>query len=286
MNITLVYFSQTGNTKKVTEAMANAFGQAGHTVKEIPLKKASYQNLTGADLFGIVTPCYISQPPTPVKKFLSDLPMLNGQRSFVVATSGGCPGRVLYDMTCLLRNRGAFVAGGFLIRGEVHYPAKCIDGRFPGRPNDKDLAEAAQFATAIAEHISAGCSGTVTGSRKDAQKAGLGFYDIVGMTISDRMMRLLMPEPKLDQSQCNQCQQCAVECPVDNITLQPYPVLANRCIRCYHCYMICPQKAFKINSGLANLIVKSIYNVTFVRWFGDLKPGEEIYRTDADKKVM
>jgi flavodoxin/Pyruvate/2-oxoacid:ferredoxin oxidoreductase delta subunit len=282
MNINLVYLSQTGNTRKVTEAMAGAFGKAGHTVEVVPLNKASPQNVTGADFLGIATPCFFSQAPTPVKKFLSGLPALNGQQSFVVATSGGGPGRVLYDMTCLLRSRGAFVAGGFLSRGEVHYPAKCIDGRFPGRPNDSDLAEAAQFAKAIAEHISAGNPGTPTVSRKDALKAGLGFYDIVGLTIKDSLIRLFMPEPKLDPSQCNQCQQCAVECPVGNITLQPYPVLGNQCIRCYRCYMICPQKAFKMNTGLVNLIVKSIYSVTFERWFGDVKPGEEMYRPDAD----
>ena len=282
MNITLVYFSQTGNTRKVTEAMADAFRQAGHTVEVIPLKKASSQNVTSADLFGIAGPCFASQAPTPVKKFLSSLPMLNGKQSFVVATSGGGPGRVLYDMTYLLRSRGAFVVGGFLARGEVHHPAKCIDGRFPGRPNAKDLAEAAQFATAIAEHISAGYTGTLTGSRRDALRAGRGFYDIMGLTSSDSLMRLLMPEPKLDQSQCNQCEACAEECPVDNITLQPYPVLANQCIRCYRCYMICPEKAFKMNVGLVNLVTKSLYSVTFERWLGDVKPGEEMYRSDAD----
>lgn len=277
MNIMLVYFSQTGNTLKVTEAMADAFGQAGHSVEVVPLKKASPQNVTSADFFGIAAPCFHSHAPTPVKKFLSSLPLLSSQQSFVVATSGGGPGRVLYDMTYLLRNRRVFVAGGFLARGEVHHPAKCIDGRFPGCPNDKDLDEAAQFATAIAEHISAGYSGTLAGSRKDALKAGRGFYDIMGLTSPDSLMRLFLPEPKLDPSQCNQCQLCAVECPVDNITLQPYPALANQCIRCYRCYMICPQKAFKMNFGLANLVVKSIYNVTFERWFGDIKPGEEIY---------
>jgi len=282
MNITLVYFSQTGNTRKVTEAMADAFGQAGHTVEVIPLKEASPQNVTGAVLFGIAAPCFASQAPTPVKQFLKSLPVLNGKKSFVVATSGGGPGRVLYDMTRVLRSRGAFVVGGFLARGEVHHPAKCIDGRFPGRPNDKDLAEAAQFATAIAEHVSAGYPDTLPGSRKDALKAGLGFYDIMGLTSSDSLLRLLLPEPKLDPSQCDQCQACAVECPVDNITLQPYPVLANQCIRCYRCYMICPQKAFKVNLGRVNLVTKSLYSVTFERWLGDVKPGEEMYRSDAD----
>jgi ferredoxin len=262
--------------------MADAFGQAGHTVEVIPLKKASTQSVTSADLFGIATPCFASQAPTPVKNFLSSLPMLDGRQSFVVATSGGAPGRVLYDMTYLLRSRGAFVVGGFLARGEVHHPAKCIDGRFPGRPNAKDLAEAAQFATAIVEHISAGYSGTLTESRKDALKAGRGFYDIIGLTSSDSMLRLLMPEPKLDPSKCDQCQACVVECPVDNITLQPYPVLANQCIRCYRCYMICPQKAFSVNLRRVNLVAKSLYSVTFERLLGDVKHGEEMYRSDAD----
>jgi flavodoxin/NAD-dependent dihydropyrimidine dehydrogenase PreA subunit len=282
MNISLVYFSQTGNTRKVTDAMADAFRQVGHTVTTVPLKKATPQDVIGVDLFGIATPCFTCHAPTPVKKFLTSLPKLNELKSFVIATSGGAPGKVLYDLTSRLRRRGAFVAGGFLVRGELCYPTKCLNGRFPGRPDDQDLAKAAQFATAIAEHISAGRAGTLKESRKDALKAGMGFYDITGLSTPDSLMRIFMPEPRVDPSLCSQCQQCAEACPVDNITLQPFPVLGSQCIRCYRCYTICPQKAFKMNLGFANWFLGILFNEKFERWFGDVKPDEELYPGKAD----
>jgi epoxyqueuosine reductase QueG len=64
---------------------------------------------------------------------------------------------------------------------------------------------------------------------------------------------------------------------MDNIAMQPNPVLGGRCIRCYRCLTGCPQKAFVANWRLGNLVTLSLYNTTFERWFGDIKPGERIY---------
>jgi len=277
MYVTMIYFSQTGNTRKVAEAMAGAFQEAEHSARTVSLKKATPEDATKGDLLGVGTPCFVNHAPTPVKEFLRTLPPLNDRRAFVFATSGGAPGRVLYDLTCLLRSKGADVVGGFMARGECYHPAPSIIGRFPGRPNAEDLARARCFARAVAEHVSAGCSGLLPESRPDALKPGWGFYDLVALTISDASMRFLMPEPKPDSARCDQCQWCVYECPMDNITLQPYPVLGNQCIRCYRCLTGCPQKAFDADLWFSNLVVLSLYNVTFERWFGDLEPGEQVY---------
>jgi hypothetical protein len=37
------------------------------------------------------------------------------------------------------------------------------------------------------------------------------------------------------------------------------------------------QKAFTVNWQLGNLVTLSLYNTTFERWFGDIKPGERFY---------
>jgi flavodoxin/NAD-dependent dihydropyrimidine dehydrogenase PreA subunit len=277
MNVTLIYFSQTGSTRRIAETMAEEFRGAGHSTRLVSLKKASSQDAVTGDLLGIGTPCFSSQAPTPVKSFLQNLPTLDKKRAFVFATSGGAPGRVLYDLTRLLQSKGVDVVGGFLTRGELHHPAPCLRGRMPNRPNAEDFAEARRFATAVIEHVSASRPGPVAESRPDALKPRGGFYDLVALISTDGFLRLMLPEPKPDIARCNQCKWCVYECPMHNITLQPYPILGDQCIRCYRCLTGCPQQAFDANWRLGNLAVWAFYNTTFERWFGDLKPGEHIY---------
>lgn len=277
MDVTIVYFSQTGNTKKVAEAMVSGFEQAGHPVRTIPLKKATSDDVLKSDLMGVGTPCFASQAPTPVKEYLRSLPALNGRRAFVFATSGGAPGTVLYDLTRILSSKGADVIGGELFRGELRHPVPCLKGRFPGRPNAEDLALARRFAIAVAQNVSGTPRLRLTQTRPDALKATWGFYRLVSVMSRDRMVRLLFPEPRLIKSKCDQCQWCVHACPMDNIIMEPNPVLGDRCIRCYRCLTGCPQKAFDANWRLGNLVALLLYNTTFERWFGDVKPGERFY---------
>ena len=96
-------------------------------------------------------------------------------KAFVFATSGEAPGRTLYDMTHRLRGKGADVVAGFLARGELFYTAPCLVGRFAGRPDEKDLEKAREFAFSLGEHVSAAREGPLPGSRSDALKPGWGF---------------------------------------------------------------------------------------------------------------
>jgi len=257
--------------------MAEVFRGAGHATRLVSLKKASSQDAGACELLGIGTPCFSSQAPTPIKAFLKNLPALENKRAFVFATSGGAPGRVLYDLTRLLQDKGADVVGGFLARGELRHPAPCLHGRMPGRPNADDFAQARRFAAAVIEHVTTGRTGAVAESRPDTFKPRGGFYDLVALISTDGFLRLMLPEPKPDPARCNQCQWCVYECPMHNITLQPYPILGDHCIRCYRCLTGCPQKAFDADWRLGNLAVLTFYNTTFERWFGDLKSGEHIY---------
>ncbi len=67
------------------------------------------------------------------------------------------------------------------------------------------------------------------------------------------------------------------ECPTHNIALALEPVLGRECIRCYRCLTGYPQQAFDADWTLGNLAVLAFYNTTFERWFGDLKPGEQLF---------
>ena len=277
MNIAIVYFSQTGQTCKIAEAMANGLRKKKHTVLVSTLQDVDPEDIKKCDLLGVGSPCFESQAPSAVKTWLRTWPVIQDKPAFVFATAGGAPGRVLYDLTRELRKKEANVIGGFMSRGMVHHPAPCLIGRLPNRPNAKDLAEARTFALAVEKHLKSCNAGTMPESRPDALKPTWGFYQLVGLIAKPFLLRIILPKPKLTQSRCNQCELCARECPVQSIKLAPYPVLDGRCIRCYHCQNICPKEALNESWWYGNLVISSLYNKIFARIFGDLKRGESIY---------
>jgi flavodoxin/Pyruvate/2-oxoacid:ferredoxin oxidoreductase delta subunit len=276
MKVTIVNFSQTGNTKKVAEAIATTLQKDAHSVATVPLKSASYKDALDCDVFGIGAPCFACHVPTPVKDYLKSLPDMEGKRSFVFATAGGFSGKVLWDMTRILRKKKSIVLGGLMIRGEDHFPSPYLDGNFLGRPNEKDLKRVKKFAASLSAHMAANRTDPVPEGDDKALSFKLGFYSLLGLTINDTFFRLVTPKPRIAEAQCNQCGWCAKVCPVDNIATNPFPVVGRKCIRCYRCLNGCPQKAFSGNFAFTNLIIMSFYNHTLMRWFGDVEKNEKI----------
>lgn len=76
MKVTIIFFSPTGNTRKVAEAMAEAFQESGHVAHALSVTKTNGQAAAGADVIGVGTPCFSKQAPTPVKAFLRTMPPL------------------------------------------------------------------------------------------------------------------------------------------------------------------------------------------------------------------
>jgi ferredoxin len=117
----------------------------------------------------------------------------------------------------------------------------------------------------------------VTNVMADAcRELGSGFYDLMGWIIMDKVLRFMMPEPRPDADKCDLCYWCVTDCPMHNITLEKVPILGDRCIRCYHCMIGCPQRAYDADWRFADPFLMFIYNPRFMRWFGDLKPGDQI----------
>ena len=257
--------------------MADVFREEKHQIRIIALERAGSDDAVCGDLLGIGTPCFSSRVPQPVMQFLDSLPKVKNHKAFVFATSGGAPGKVLFQMADSLRKKGFDVLAGHLTRGEVHHPAPSLLGRFPDRPNKADLQQAHNFARKICKNLR-NPSITLPGSNLFSTNNRFGFYEFLGSVVTDQFVRIFLPEPKLRATNCDQCGFCAQVCPTHNIHMEPYPVFGHDCLRCYHCYNSCPGNAFELQWQYSDPILWLLYHPLFERWFGDLKPGESIYQ--------
>jgi len=67
--------------------------------------------------------------------------------------------------------------------------------------------------------------------------------------------RLLQRRPLCRRRLCTRCRRCADNCPVQAITLSPYPVIdRHKCIMCYCCAELCPAKAMTVPGPLRGLV--------------------------------
>ena len=92
MKINIIYFSQTGNTRKVAKTMTEVFNSENHTARTISFKNATQADFIDSDLIGVGAPCFESQAPSIITDYLNSLPDMDNKKVFVFSTSGGAPG--------------------------------------------------------------------------------------------------------------------------------------------------------------------------------------------------
>jgi len=146
----IIYHTQTGNTLEIAEAMAAAI--------QADLKAAD--NLTAADLedralIGLGSGIYTLQHVNQIRRLVGKLPA--GCRVFIFSTSG-LAGRMPasarrithWRLRRALRRRKLTILGEWDCPGQVKGGIYGWFGLYRGRPNDADLAAAAQFAGQMA----------------------------------------------------------------------------------------------------------------------------------------
>ena len=128
----VVYYSITGNTKKVAEAIAAELGVKAENVKvKRELAKDSFVFLGSG--------CYASRPGGKLRKFIARNDF-KGRQVALFGTSGSGEGDEVRVIAELLKPKGALIRGSFYCKGKVWF----LFNR--GHPTDEELANAREFA--------------------------------------------------------------------------------------------------------------------------------------------
>lgn len=265
MRSIIIYFSQTGNTQKIAQAIQAGIAQTTGQCDLAAIREANPLGLKDYDLIGIGSPVF-GQCPENVLDFARRIKFVGGKHAFTFCTHGTSPKRFYPFLYPVLRDRGLILLGNndwygdcFLLHMPQPYPTR-------GHPDAVDLAEAEEFGREIAlrsMRVSAGETDLIPppaeapppmyapaggGSAPSVPPAGGGpgpggMDSFVNMLAFAREMCLY---PK--------CTLCMDNCPTYGIDLSvDPPVVAQPCVDCEFCARICPTGALDMLSWLQGM---------------------------------
>lgn len=256
MRACVVYFSQTGNTRQVAEAMQEALAATAGFCAIYRLEETDPAELGRYDLIGLGCPAFYFREPLNVRRFLFDIP---DQRTdfgpkpfFLFVTHGGTPGDVFSRVQRLASARGLATIGSFGCLGVDTFPPYA--DRRPliaqGHPDSGDLQKAGLFAADMARRAAqfhqsrALPRPAVPGSI--ATRFASGLFSGRGLRFMERYG--LLPHKKVSADLCVRCGLCVQACPQGIIRMEGLPAISDKgCIYCYHCHRTCPQAAIRCN---------------------------------------
>ena len=243
-----MYFSPTGGTAKVVTNMARSFASAmGCDFAEmdvtLPGKRESAP-LFGADdvvFFGV--PTYIGRVPNLIRPFFTSIKG-GGALGIPVVTYGNRA----YD-DALIELRDIMEKNGLKTIAAAAFPAEhsfstTLAG---GRPNEKDLQLAEDFARKLAETLTKNpqlISGSHIPITVPGNPAPYSYYKAV---ISDnKSIDIRKVKPVTDPKKCTKCGLCALLCPMGSINISDPSITNGICIKCGACIKKCPRGAKSI----------------------------------------
>jgi flavorubredoxin len=161
----IIYFSATGNTKKVADAIREALEEAAVPVTFLEVKQAAGEELYNYDLVFLGSPSYEFLPPEPMLRFIKERIRLHGGRGDIKLGAPEIPGKTAvifctYSgphtgineattagkyMAQFFEHLGFKVAAEWYVVGEFHGSEEFSTmgrlGDIRGRPNQHDLAK-------------------------------------------------------------------------------------------------------------------------------------------------
>ena len=239
-----LYFSPTGNTKKILEAISRGMGfpSAEGIDLTLPKHRDAWSGEFDADLLLIGVPVYGNTYPSIM---LPSLKKLNGEGRLAVpiAVCDNCKiGTALAELSGILKKQGFTIpaAGNFV--GE-HTCATDEYRLGTGRPDETDLKKAFEFGEKIADKVSTNPADitSVYSGQLYLQCYANGSLEAQGYVNGGLWLRtILVKSSRKETDRCRDCMSCVESCPTGAINADNIEINDQACVRCFVYTSVCP----------------------------------------------
>ena len=244
MKCAVIYFSQTGNTEKIAQAIREGVKQIAGNCEIIPFMEANPRQLYKYDLIGLGSPIFSFVEPLNVKLFVNNLRNVCGKHFFVFSTHGAHGEPFVSSMYQKLKARGVTIIGMRDWYASVYTCQIPKPYHTDGHPDQIDLKDAEEYGQDMvgrSRRISAGETGLIP-----PEPAFVTPWVKIGDRDMSKKEQRFESMVQFHKEKCHfpECSLCIDNCPMDGIdlTVDP-PVIAKPCENCMFCVKICPTGA-------------------------------------------
>lgn len=240
-SVKLVYFSPTGTTKAVVQAIAHGIGTCTVELIDITRPDARKKPLMASknELLIVGIPVYMGRVPALLNEWLHAIQAHNNPTVCVVVYGNRVYDDALLELRNILMECGCIPIACAAYIGE-HSFSNSETPTAQGRPDEDDLIHAEVFGQKICEKLQSFSSISqvfdvhVPGTYPYGGVTKLWIVDFI--TVSD---------------ECTQCGICAEKCPVGAVDAENSRLIdTEKCITCCACIKNCPQSARSMKPGM------------------------------------
>lgn len=253
MKAIVVYYSQTGNTKKIAHAIYEGIKPVIQACDIVPLKEASTRDLIDYNLIGIGGPTWRRREPANVQAFIEGMTPSEGKHGFAFSTHGALPGDFMKYVLPAMTRKGITVIGFNDWYGSVFHPYLPKPYFTDGHPDDIDLKEAEGFGRDIAkrsQRIFGGATQLIPKVPEGEEWKKI-YWESPPPPKDEGLIQARIEtqkQMKINEEKCVRCDLCVENCPTDSIDLSVSPaVIKDNCALCWFCEQICPEGAIEID---------------------------------------
>jgi flavodoxin/Fe-S-cluster-containing hydrogenase component 2 len=283
MKSIVIYFSQTGNTRQIAQAIWKGMKEAGEQCDLARIQDVKTEDLANYDLIGLGSPVWHRREPLNVLNFIEyKLRSLEGKLGFIFCTHGLYPGHFIGRVVSALSLEGIRVLGWKNWYCSAWVPEHPKPYFTDGHPDEIDLEEARCFGHEMAVKSQAAAAGNISlpvlpqGSKYHELYPGPGSTDRIhafrekddsGYKETRELIDLRSFDFRVNQEKClyPKCTVCIDNCPMQSINFSVSPIVFRKnCERCWFCEQICPRAAIEVDwAPVAAFVDKYIVNDWF-----------------------
>jgi flavodoxin/ferredoxin len=252
----VIYYSQTGSTKKIAHAIHNGMNRAEGQCDIARLKDVNPRELTNYDLIGLGSPVIHARELPNVTQFINSMKSLDGKHAFAFCTHGAIPGYYLARVVPAMIQRGGLTVIGWKDWFTAAYHPIIPKPYFTdGHPDAIDIKEAEDFGKEMVERskkISLGETQLIPTLEKGKEYDERYFPVPDSFAVAgDEFKRMVIQRNfTINEEKCNypKCTHCMDNCPTQAIELSVSPPVFDKdCDSCFLCEQTCPKGAIEFD---------------------------------------